>query len=80
MRVRGEGPIPTRIMLVGEFPSPEDERAGLAFQGGAGMELARMLGEAGLMRSECYATHALRLRPPNGALSVWMPFTKREIT
>lgn len=80
MRIRGEGPIPTRIMLVGEFPSPEDERAGLAFQGGAGMELARMLGEAGIMRSECFATHALRVRPPNGALSVWMPFTKREIT
>ena len=42
MRIRGEGPIPARIMLVGEFPSPEDERAGLAFQGGPGMELANL--------------------------------------
>ena len=80
MRVRGEGPIPTRIMLVGEAPSLEDERVGLPFQGGSGQELNRMLHEAGILRSECYVTNVLKSRPPEGRIENWIAQKKADIT
>jgi len=79
-RVRGEGPIPSRIMLVGEAPSEEDMRVGLPFQGGAGQELNRMLHEAGIMRSECYVTNVLKTRPPEGRLDSVIAEKKKDIT
>lgn len=79
MRIRGDGPIPSRIMLVGEYPSLEDDRTGTAFSGSSGMELSRMLHECGILRSECYVTHVLKQRPPQGLLSNWMPATKKDI-
>jgi len=80
MRVKGEGPIPSRIMLVGEAPGAEDERAGMPFLGSAGQELNRILGEAGILRSECYATNVCKVRPPNNQLHLWVAKTKKEIT
>lgn len=77
MKIRGEGPIPTRVMIVGEFPSERDR---VPFDGGAGMELNRMLHEAGIMRSECYVTYACKERPPNGVLSTWIALKKKDIT
>ena len=50
MICRPEGPIPSRIMLVGEAPGYEEEQKGLPFQGASGQELNRMLGEAGITR------------------------------
>lgn len=80
MRVKGEGPIPSRIMLVGEFPSERDLSAGVPFSDAAGQELNRMLHEVGIMRSECYVTTVLKVRPANGQLSIWMPGKKKDIT
>jgi len=79
-RVRGEGPIPSRIMLVGEAPSEEDVRTGTPFQGGSGQELNRMLHEAGIMRSECYVTNVLKIRPPEGRLDSVIAEKKKDIT
>lgn len=75
--IRGEGPIPTRIVIVGEFPSERDRTP---FDGAAGMELNRMLHEAGIMRSECYVTYACKQRPPNGQLGEWMALKKKDIS
>lgn len=80
MRVKGEGPIPTRIMLVGEYPGIDDERTGQPFQGASGQELNRMLHEAGIMRSECYTTTVLKNRPPQGQLGAWVPQKKKYVT
>ena len=80
MKVRGEGPIPARVMLVGEMPSEDDERRGLPFQGAAGMELNRMLHEAGILRSDCYVTNVLRTRPRDGQLSAVIAKAKKDIT
>lgn len=80
MKVKGEGPIPARIMLVGEAPGREDEERGVPFLGAAGHELGRMLHEAGIMRSECYVTNVVRFRPPDNQLSLWMAKTKKDIT
>lgn len=80
MNVRGEGPIPSRIMLVGEAPGAEEEEKGIPFIGASGQELNRMLGEAGIMRSECYVTNVCKLRPPGNQISAWIAMTKKEIT
>lgn len=63
--VHGHGPIPAKIMIVGEAPGAEEEARGLPFIGASGHELDRMLGEAGISRSECYVTNVCRVRPPD---------------
>jgi len=77
MRVKGEGPIPARIMLVGEAPGEQEERSGTPFCGSSGQELNRMLHEVGIMRSECYVTNVCKLRPPDNQISAWVATTKK---
>lgn len=79
-RIKGEGPIPSRIMLVQEYPSLDDERTGNAFSGSAGMELSRMLHEVGIMRSECYVTSVCRVRPLDNNLGNFIALKKKDIT
>jgi len=50
MSIRGEGPIPARVMIVGEWPGERDKTP---FDGAAGQELNRMLHEVGIMRTDC---------------------------
>lgn len=58
----GEGPSSSRIMLVGDFLSPD----GHILSGAAGAELNRMLHEAGILRSECYCTNVVNdFEPPH---------------
>ena len=78
MRIEGTGPIPARIMLVGEFPSEQDKST--PFGGSAGQELARLLQEAGIMFSECYITYVVKVRPLGGQLSTLMPIKKKDVT
>ena len=64
--IRPTGPSPAKVMIVVEAPSQEDERKGLPLAGAAGDELGRMLQEAGLNRSTCFTTVAIRVRPTSG--------------
>ena len=80
MTVRGEGPIPARVMLIGEAPGEQEERTGLPFQGASGQELNRLLHEAGIMRSECFTTNVCRVRPPHNDISHFIAQTKKERT
>jgi DNA polymerase len=80
MKVQGNGPIPSRIMLVGEYPSSRDEETGSPFSGSAGEELGRMLNEAGILRSECYLTNVVKYRPPNNLISEWVAKAKKDVT
>ena len=77
MKVFGEGPVPTRIMVVGEFPSEHERKP---FDGASGMELNRMLHDVGIMRSEVYTTYACQERPPRGMLSEWIALKKKDIS
>lgn len=70
-QVRPSGPCPAEIMVVGEAPGSEEERAGVPFVGQSGQELDRMLQEAGILRSNCFATNVCRARPPKNDISVW---------
>ena len=76
MKINGEGPIPTRVLIVGEFPGERDR---VPFDGAAGMELNRMLHEVGIMRSECYTTYACKERPPLGQISAFVALKKKDI-
>jgi DNA polymerase len=67
-------------MIVGEAFGETEERTGEPFAGSSGMELNRMLHDAGMMRSECYVTNVVNARPPANNLDLWMPATKSRVT
>jgi probable DNA metabolism protein len=58
--VLGEGPVGARIAFVGEQPGDQEDIEGHPFVGPAGQLLDRMLGEAGIDRSETYVTNAVK--------------------
>jgi uracil-DNA glycosylase family protein len=58
--VIGEGPAPAAIMLVGEQPGDQEDRAGRPFVGPAGRLLDRALKESGLDRSKVFVTNVVK--------------------
>ncbi len=73
----GRGGFPSRIMLIGDFPAEGSTDA--PFTGGAGMELNKVLAEAGIMKGDCYETLAVKERPPLGIISAWITRKKKDI-
>ncbi len=80
MLCRPEGPIPARIMLVGEAPGYDEERLGRPFQGASGQELNRMMAEAGISRSEVFLTNVCRQRPAGNDLNNFIAKAKKDVT
>jgi DNA polymerase len=58
--VFGAGPASAELMLVGEQPGDEEDRAGLPFVGPAGRLLRRALEEAGLDVARVYLTNSVK--------------------
>lgn len=58
--VFGEGPPTARIVLIGEQPGDQEDVAGHPSIGPAGKLLDRALLAAGLARSDCYVTNAVK--------------------
>ncbi|AKF05845.1 UdgX family uracil-DNA binding protein [Sandaracinus amylolyticus] len=58
--VFGEGPRDARIVLIGEQPGDEEDRAGRPFVGPAGAVLDEALREAGVDRASVYVTNAVK--------------------
>jgi len=58
--VFGAGPSDARIVLVGEQPGDQEDRAGQPFVGPAGKLLNRALAEAGIDRKQVYVTNAVK--------------------
>lgn len=58
--VIGEGPIGATLALVGEQPGDQEDRLGRPFVGPAGKLLDRALADAGVTRSHCYLTNAVK--------------------
>ena len=58
--VFGEGPKKARVMIVGEQPGDQEDRAGHPFVGPSGKLLDRALEEAGIARDEVYVTNAVK--------------------
>ena len=63
--VPGAGPVPARLMLVGEAPGREEDLSGKPFVGRGGRLLDRALEQAGLDRSEIFITSVIKCRPPD---------------
>jgi DNA polymerase len=58
--VFGQGPRTARIVLIGEQPGDQEDRAGQPFVGPAGRLLDRALEEAGIDRASAYVTNAVK--------------------
>lgn len=76
----GSGPIPAKLMIVGEAWGEYEERARAPFVGPSGAELNRMLNEVGILRSQVYTTNLINARPPNNDIGQWIALKKKDIT
>ena len=63
--VFGVGHREARLMVIGEAPGADEDRAGEPFVGRAGQLLDRMLAAIGLTRETVYIANILKCRPPN---------------
>ena len=84
--VFNDGVVGSRVMLIGEAPGREEDRAGKPFIGQSGQMLDRMFAAIGLDRTNLYITNLIPWRPagdrsPNDAeIKLFMPFLKQHIT
>ena len=62
--VFADGNPSARVMVIGEAPGADEDRAGKPFVGVSGQLLDRMLGWIGLDRNKAYITNVLFWRPP----------------
>lgn len=58
--VFGEGPRHAKLVIVGEQPGDDEDRAGHPFVGPAGRLLDKLLERAGVPRAEAYVTNAVK--------------------
>ena len=58
--VFGSGPVGASMMLIGEQPGDQEDRAGEPFVGPAGRELDDALADAGIERADVYLTNAVK--------------------
>jgi probable DNA metabolism protein len=90
--VRGEGPVPAPLMLVGEQPGDEEDLAGRPFVGPAGRLLDDLLRAGGIERERAYLTNAVKhfrftprgkrrmhQRPDSGHIEHCRPWLEREL-
>ena len=61
----GDGPVPSRVMVIGEAPGAREDDVERPFAGPAGQYLDRILREVGLPRETIYITNSVRCRPPD---------------
>jgi DNA polymerase len=64
VEIKGEGPIPCVLMLVGEAPGYDEDKEGKLFIGRSGQLLTQILeDEIGVKREAIYITNAVKCRP-----------------
>ena len=63
-----DGPQTAPIVIVGEPWSETEKSASRPFVGASGMELNRMLSEAGIDRTQCLCTNVVADRPHNNEM------------
>jgi DNA polymerase len=87
LAVPGEGVSNPLVMIIGEGPGADEDRAGRPFVGKAGQLLDKMLTSIGLSREKnCFITNMVKCRPPGNRdpepeeISVCNPYLKRQIT
>jgi uracil-DNA glycosylase len=66
------GPSNAKVMIIGEAPGEYEIMKGMPFIGPSGMELDKMLNEAGIHRSQCFITNVCQERPPGNDMGEWL--------
>jgi len=84
--VFGEGVADAGLMLIGEAPGADEDRAGRPFVGASGQLLDKMFASVGLSReSNFYITNILPWRPPgnrtptDAEVALFLPFLLRQV-
>jgi uracil-DNA glycosylase family 4 len=83
--VFADGNPASRVMLIGEAPGREEDRAGVPFVGRAGKLLDKMLAAIGRDRNGVYITNVVAWRPPENReptpeeVGACLPFLRRHI-
>jgi DNA polymerase len=83
--VFADGNPEARVMIIGEAPGADEDRAGLPFVGVSGQLLDRMLAWIGLDRAKAYIANVLFWRPPGNRqptpaeIAACLPFVERHI-
>ncbi|OQA03431.1 MAG: Uracil DNA glycosylase superfamily protein [Planctomycetes bacterium ADurb.Bin401] len=62
--VPGEGPVPCRVLFIGEAPGNMEDKTGKPFTGMSGKFLDLMLNEIDMKRQQFYITSSVKCRPP----------------
>ena len=85
--VPGEGAERPIVMVIGEGPGAEEDKAGRPFVGRAGQLLDKMLESIALFRNEnCFIANMVKCRPPGNRdpayeeIAACYPFLERQIT
>ncbi len=80
------GPEDAPIMIVGEAPGRDEDKAGLPFVGRSGQLLDRLMAAAGFDPArDVYVTNIVNWRPPGnrspdaGDIALCLPFVRRHI-
>jgi len=68
-RVPGRGATNAKIMVIGEVPGLDEQRAGEPFVGTVGKELDSLLHSVGILRTECYLTNLYKYKVPNNKIA-----------
>ena len=74
------------LVLIGDAPSPDDDRSGHAYSGTLGDAVDRVLASAGLSRERLLLTYLVPWRPPGGRplnegeIATCLPFLHRLLT
>ena len=83
--VFADGAADARLIIIGEAPGGEEDRAGKPFIGPAGQLLDRMLGSIGLDRTKARIINTVPWRPPGNRtpteaeIALCLPFLHRQI-
>jgi uracil-DNA glycosylase family 4 len=84
--VPGEGPVPSRVLLIGEAPGRKEDELGRPFVGRAGSILESLLASIGLSRDDAYITSIVKCRPPENRdpkedeISACRPYLEHQIS
>lgn len=62
--VPGDGPVPARVLFIGEAPGRNEDQKGIPFVGRAGSILDGLLEGIGIARDEVFITNIVKCRPP----------------
>lgn len=78
--IQPSGQAPAKVMIVGEAPGDQEMVKGEPFVGSSGLELSKMLSEAGIYRNQCFLTNVLRIKPPGNDIGSFVAMKKSAVT